>query len=398
MKKQTINYFLQFIFIIVTIFSVGGCQKDEGKKTEEQQPNIVVAKRQTPVIKLFFSGALEPIDTFPVVSPLDARVAAIKFDYGENVIKGQELFLLSSEQLADNYRKAVTDYLQKKDSYNNGVESYQGSLALYKAGIVSQETFNTAKSQYENTVLSFFQSRYQLETVLRHANIDIKNIEGLSLADTDKINKILHRRFRNIIVKAPGTGVALFPTQDQTSNGTDGDQKSGKLEVGTQLKKGQLMLNIGDLSGLSVKISVNEININKIKVGMPAIITGDAFPEYTLKGHVSEVATQAIPTQGGDGGGLSTFSVHVSIPKITEQERKVIRVGMTAKIQINIKEKSQIVLPMQAVVVKNGQSQVTIMDEKGQRRTIIVETGSTTPEGNIVIYKGIKPGDKVIVK
>lgn len=402
MEKKLIKLFL-LIFVITFSSLLMSCQNKQ-KQQAQKKETIIVAKLKTPVTRLFFHGTLMPIDNIPVVSPVDGRLAEIKFIYGEEVIKGELLARINSSQLADDYRKAVSDYLQKKDAYATSEQSYQGSLALYKAGIISKEEFLSEQSQYENTVLSFFQSRYELEKVLAKAKINISEIEKLTLKDVDQIDKVLRRSFSRINVYSPGTGVALFPVDDSSSGdgsgngGSSSGQKSGRLVIGTELKAGQLMLNIGDLRGLSAKITVSEININRIKVNMKASVTGDAFPGITLKGYVAQVSSQANPqASGGDGqSNLSMFNVLIKVPHITKEQRKIIHVGMTAKIEIDIKEKSRVMLPIKAITSKNGENFVTVL-KNGIKKQVAVTVGSTTPEGEISVHSGIKPGDKVVI-
>ncbi len=392
-NKKRISALKLFVVITLSILLLG-CGGDKSDKTKQQKTKIIVAKERSIVTPLYFNGLLEPIRTIPVISPVDGRIAELKFEYGQSVVKKQELVSLDSVQLAENYRKAVSGYLQKKQAYTNGIAIYRGEVALYKAKVTSRNSFLTAQSTYENSVLDFYQARYDLEKVLRKVNIDPKSIERLTLADTQTISKILQRKFSHIVIDSPGTGVALFPINDQSSSGNGGD-KSGKLVVGSQIKTGQLMLSIGDLGGLSVKIEVSEVNINRIKAGMKVTITGDAFPGINLHGKVTSVSSQANPSTGGSN--TSMFNVVIQVAEITNKQRDIIHVGMTAKVQIDIKEKSRILLPIKAIFQTNGKSMVTIVDQSGQRKNISVITGETTPQGLVTIISGVKAGDKVVV-
>lgn len=59
---------------------------------------------------------------------------------------------------------------------------------------------------------------------------------------------------------------------------------------------------IGDMSGLRVKAEVEERDVTKVKVGQRVVIKGDAFPDRTFEGTVSEIspsmATPRIATRG----------------------------------------------------------------------------------------------------
>lgn len=400
MRKKIITWIVFSIFAAFVVMAMTSCKGKEKKQSTKKQ-TVIVAKLKTPVTRLFFTGSLLPIDTIEVTSPVEGRVSKLKFSYGQEVKKNQLLVVLSSKTLAENFRKAVSDFLQKKDAYDNAIQSFEGNKALYKAGIISKENFLSERSQYENTVLSYFQSQYDLEKLLEKAKVEYKPIEQLQLADIKQISKLLRRKFNDIEVYSPASGVALFPTSESGGDSNDSQNgKTGKLEVGTKVKSGQTLLSIGDLSGLSTQFNVSEINVNRIKKDMPAVITGDAFPGITLKGFVSQVSSQANPQQGGGGDGqtsLSMFNVNVKIPKLTPEQKKIIHVGMTAKIAISIKEKPVVMLPITAIKTKKGINTVTLIDKSGQKKTVNVTLGSTTPEGQVAIISGVKSGDKVVV-
>lgn len=382
-----------FLLIVIGFFTWGltGCDK-KNNAAAQKKTTIITAKKQSQVTRLFFDGVLNPIETTPVTSPAGGRVAELHFVYGEAVKQGADLMSINATTLAQTYRKTIQSYLSAKEAYTNGIEKYQGDKALYKAGINSRQTFLQNKSTYENLVLKFYQSRFQLSKILKQVGIDPKTIEKLTLADTDKVNTILNAKFKEIVIVAPSAGVALFPVQ--TSN-QDNNKQGGKLHVGSSVKKGELVLSIGNLSGYKVTLQVNEININRIKVGMDATITSQAFPGITLKGRIIQVATQASPGQTG-GSGLSTFKVIIDVPNVSAAARKVIRVGMTAKIQINLQELPRVTLPIKAITIKNGQSYVTIMGADGKTRQVNVVTGATSAMG-VAIISGVKEGDKVVV-
>lgn len=384
------------MMVVMVVFCFSSCKSKTQTVKKPVSVNIITAKLQSQITRLYYKGSLAPIKTVSVLSSVDGNITQLFFKYGDFVKKDQSLVSIDSTKLADDYRQAVTKYLQAKDTFNTSKQSFQGTVALYKAGVMSANDFATAKSQYETNVLNFYQAQFDLEKILVKANIDLKTIESLSIVDTKQVNEALQRKFSNIVVNAPGSGVALFPVA--TNSGSEGDNKTGKLAAGSAVKEGQLILSIGDLSGFSATLQVSEISINKITLGLKAIVTGDAFPGITLNGVVTSVANQANPDQSSGGsGGMSLFNIEVQIPNITEMQRKIIHVGMTATIEIDITNPPRILLPIKAVFQKNGQNMVMIIDPKTHlRKAVPVITGETTLT-DVTIVKGMRPGDQVVV-
>ena len=366
-----------------------GCHKQSGTQTTNY--TVITVQPKVTVTALHFSGTLGPLDAQSVLSPLDGRVSEVLFSYGQPIEKGQALITLDSAKLSEDYRKTVSEFLEKKQAYEISLASFQGTEALYKAGVISKEEYSTAASHQRSDTLAFYQSKYELEKLLVQTSLPVAAIEQLNLADMKKVNEILNRQFKNIKIFAPSSGVALFPTPEQKKEAAT----SGRITVGDEIKAGQLILSIGDLSGFSMKINVSEISINLIKPNLPAKITGDAFPGILLSGYVSAVAAQANPQEGGEGG-LGMFEVRIKIPNVTDAQRRIIHVGMSAQAELDIPEPPQIYLPIKAVYQKNGQRMVTILNKSGQRQEVPVVTGKTTLT-EVAIIQGISPGDRVVV-
>jgi HlyD family secretion protein len=343
------------------------------------------------VTQLHFNGTLAPLSIQSVLSPLDGRVTQVLFEYGQHITKGQTLVLLDAVKLSEDYRKTVSDYLEKKQAYENGQTAYKGNQALFKAGVISKEEYLNAESRQRSDTLSFYQAKYDLEKLLAQTSVPLSSIENLNLSDMARVNALLNRQFQAIKIFSPSEGIALFPSPEQKKETTG----TGRISVGDDIKSGQLILGIGDLSGFTLKLTVSEIAINLIKPNLPAIVTGSAFPGTELKGYVNSVASQANPQTSSEGG-LGMFEVIVKVPQVSLQQQRNIRVGMSAAVELDIPEAPQIYVPLAAVHQTNGQRAVTVVDKNGQRHEVPVVTGKTTLT-EVAIITGLQPGDQVVV-
>lgn len=387
MRKRIVSgiVFLMMTFVVLTGFT--RCQSERSSKKKEQ---IVTAKTKRPVRSLFYSGDLMPLAMDSVLSPVAGHIKKMHFSYGQYVKKGALLLTIDSMTLTQNFQKSVTDYLQKKSALGDALRQFQASQALAKAGVISQQEFLTSQTQYRTADLDFYQSRFAMEKILVQAGVNPKEIETLTLGDTKAIRKLLQRRFKHIVVLANAEGIILFPISTEAST-----TKATLLSLGVAVKQEQLLLTIGDLRGFSTHIQVDETVVNTIKKGMPVTLTGSAFPNRVLKGHVATVSSQAKSNQLGQG--LSEFPVLIQIPHLTTAERHTIKVGMSAKIRIAIRQPSMLMLPLNAVSQQKGKTVVTLVTKSGQHKVIPVKTGFTT-ETEVAIISGIKTGDRVLIK
>jgi HlyD family secretion protein len=181
----------------------------------------------------------------------------------------------------------------------------------------------------------------------------------------------------------------LFPVQLKTEEGT------GELVVGSEIKKGQSLLSIGDMNGISIDFQVNEADINRVKPGLAVMVSTSGAHSMTLSGAVKSIAVQAKNSRGATESASFPATAHVE--KITAEQREYLRVGMSAKVMVNIPGKAEIMIPISAIRAENGKRWVTIVDASGKRAKREVGTGHTTST-DVIITQGLKSGEKIIVQ
>lgn len=391
-------------FIVLLSFFLTNCEKKTAKQQQTQMTTIT-AKLQSVPTNLFYSGTINPITVNTVICPADGTVTSINFKYGQIVQGGTLLMTVSSTKLQQDYRQALTDFLKAKEDYKNTTVNFQGTQELYKAQIISEQEYLSEKEQFDSTELAYVNARENLEQTLKTIPGVPKQIEleKLSLDDFAVISRTLETHYDNVRIYAPTTGIALFPQKGGggVSDGGDGGgddgggDNNGKIHVGSQVKQGQRLVDIGDLSGIATTIQVSELVINQIKPGQKVTVTIDALPNVTLNGAVTAVGAQA-QSSALSQGALATFPVTIEVPKLSPQQSQLVRVGMSTKIQISIQNPPQIVIPLNAVFQQNGKSMVRIIDPTGNVRAVPVVTGQTTLT-DVTVTQGLKPGDQVVV-
>ncbi len=300
-------------------------------KAEPTKTIIVQTKAFSTV--LYFNGIIKPLKITNVVAPADASIVKMSFEFGQKVTKGQALVELNSSKLEQDYDSALTSYLKSKEDYNTTVAKYKATETLWNLKIIPQDELVSARSSLNTSHISYLQATYALEAQIKKTPTISEDVKNLRLSDFKKVDKALTMHYNNLEVYANASGVALPPPK--SSSGTS--SQSSEIDVGSNVKLGQLITKIGDLDGVSVEISVNEIDINKIKLKQKVFITGVAYPGITLTGYVDTIDSQA-SNGAGASGGLPTFAVKVVVPKLTADAEKVIRMGMTAKVELEISE------------------------------------------------------------
>ena len=71
------------------------------------------------------------------------------------------------------------------------------------------------------------------------------------------------------------------------------------IEEGAAVRERQAIISLPDLSGMMAKVAIHESAIDRIRVGQPAIVRLDAFPNDAFPGTVTKVARVPTPRTCG---------------------------------------------------------------------------------------------------
>lgn len=156
-----------------------------------------------------------------------------------------------------------------------------------------------------------------------------------------------------------------------------------RLRTGYTAFPSEGLLAIPDLDRMEAQLSVNELDWPQLRVGQPARVSLDAYPEVELSGRVAEVGkiTQASPFPNSPPG----FAVVVSI----ERTDPKLKPGMTARVEILLEEvPGAMWVPAGTVFEVSGQP---VVFPRGEDRGLAVELGERA-DGRIVIRRGVRPG------
>ncbi len=152
-------------------------------------------------------------------------------------------------------------------------------------------------------------------------------------------------------------------------------------------------------SRLQVTVDINEVDVAKVALHAPAVITVDALPGAEFPGTVTRVApasTNAFSSDGGSGSStssISKFSVKVAFDRSDPR----LRSGMSANVAIISRKHTHVVLaPLEAVPFSDKSGQVTVINAAGKTQARTVTTG-LRDDTEVEIVSGLAPGEKLVV-
>ncbi|MFN3821090.1 MAG: efflux RND transporter periplasmic adaptor subunit [bacterium] len=266
-------------------------------------------------------------------------------------------------------------------SLENARASYRlAQLRMEQLKFEAEVRQEEGKLQLQQAFNALQQAEKELQAQKQIDSADIKNLEikvKQAEADLEKLRSDLNK----LTIRAPRPGLVVYKEVWRGGEMT-------KIKVGDTPWRGQTLIELPDLSVMLVETSVSELDISRIKVGLPAEITLEAYADRTFEGEVSEVAVLA-RTEGSIND-PKMFDVKVRIKGYDP----VLRPGMSARVRIIIDRlPNQVWVPIEAIFEKEGKRVVYVAQgKKFQKRE--VETGIRN-DNFVVVSGALSPGERV---
>lgn len=169
----------------------------------------------------------------------------------------------------------------------------------------------------------------------------------------------------------------------------DGVVTKTDIRVGEQVSSGAPVISMISNANFEIESYIPEADIAEVEIGDTGTTTLDAYGDDVE----FAVIVTAIDLSETEVDGVSTYKTTLQFSAVDER----IRSGMTANIDL-VSEVRQNVLsiPQSAVVNKDGDRTVLVMDGDGKTEIRNVQTGSLDNDANIEIRSGLEKGETVV--
>lgn len=163
------------------------------------------------------------------------------------------------------------------------------------------------------------------------------------------------------------------------------------IRQGEQAAPGSPAISVLNEDAFHITVSVDEIDIDRVKIGQPVAVTLDALPDAPIEGVVSEIA----PTSSS-ASGVVTYLVTINLPETGAAD---LRPGMSASAAITVDELDGVlVVPNWAVRLNRGTGEAFVLIQRptGEIEEVTVVTGLRN-ESFSEIVSGLSEGDVVVL-
>ena len=139
-------------------------------------------------------------------------------------------------------------------------------------------------------------------------------------------------------------------------------QEGETAVVGTMNNAGTVLLTVADMSVIQAEVEVDETSIPSVAIGQPAVITIDAIPDRTFKGHVTEIGNSPIQNTTTGQAATNQQATNFKVVVMLDEQVPDVRPGFTCTAEITTATRKQVTaVPIPAVAVRE-----LIYDAKGK--------------------------------
>ncbi len=292
--------------------------------------------------------------------PNDVNAAEGRIIMAEEELMHAQQTLEWSERLYEEKYIPETDLL--RDKLTKSRSNLDLKLRRSDLELLQKFTYQRNIAQLESDV---HQAEMALYRAQRKARADVVQAEAGLKAKTleyarqeDKLKK-LEDQLTKAKVYAPADGLVIYATSAQRGGPFRGRREP--LEEGTEVHEREEIIYLPTADSAMAEVSVHESSLEKVRLGLPAIITVDALQGKKFLGHVARIAPLPDARSMWMNPDLKVYDTDIYL----EDNDSALRTGMSCKAEIIIEQyEDAVYIPIQAVMRVRGKPTVHIVKEK----------------------------------
>jgi HlyD family secretion protein len=293
----------------------------KAKGNGNQAPKLPVKTGKAEIadiqVKVTEVGNVQSEVKVDVKSAVSGKVVDIYHRDGDLVKRGDVLArvepdLNQAQSLADTKNSLTAAQIR----YDQAKRNYESDHSLFLQGLLATKQNRDSESEYLAAKQEFERSQEKYNIVEK---------SGIPIGNSPE-------NFQGSNVVAPMDGTVL------TKNVEIGESITSGV---SSFNAGTILFTVADVTKMIVKAGVNEVDIGKVRVGMPVKVTLDAYPKTAFAGKVDRIA----PGVRLDDK-VRVFDIEVRL----DAQGRELRSGMTANIEMSGEKKEKVLtVPVEAV-------------------------------------------------
>ncbi|MCU0380336.1 MAG: efflux RND transporter periplasmic adaptor subunit [Chitinophagaceae bacterium] len=351
----------RLIVLLVPFTILAACkQKNETKAEVVPDVNVVAAGQRTVPVYTEYVGQTYGQSDVDIHARVDGWVLSMHFKEGDQVRKGQLLYVIDDLPIRERVDAARAKLAQAKTMMARAKSDLDRVEPLAKMNALSQRDLDAARAEYDATKSEVEQASAQLNTA---------NIELGYTRITAPIQGII--------------GISNVLVGDYVNRGGIGKPLNTISTVGTV--RVRFPISESEYLRFARRMRSDQDQVKTIQHIPVELILGDGtvFPET---GKIDLANRQVDPATGS-----------LIVQALFENKTGLLRPGQYVKVRFKTDEfKDAVLVPQQAVNQMQSIYQVFVLTDSLKLAPRVVQTGARTGS-NWIITSGLKPGEKVAV-
>lgn len=328
--------------------------------SDENGPKLVDVTKGDITEKAIAVGQVQPRQQYQVKSKISGIVQKTFVEVGDTVNAGDPLFEIAPNPTPMEITEVDRRVESAKASFDRAASEYKRAQDLAGSGVLPRSELDTKGEAFELAKVSLLKAQQERELTRQG------RLSGGS----------------QTIIRAPAAGTVLTRLVNQ------GDP----VVPLTSYQPGTELATIAPMGDLIFKGTVDEIDVGKLAVGLPARIKIGALPTDVVTGRIARIAPQAKQEEGA-----TLFDVEI---ELDPSQSVTLRAGYSANADLIIREKKDVLMLPERLVTfaeAGNKATVEIPGASADAEPTKVEVVTGISDGmNVEIVSGLKQGDKVV--
>lgn len=319
---------LVLVAAVVTVFFIrrGDARTHRGIASEDI--DIRLGKSEIADIQVAVNevGTIEPVVKVDVKSTLSGKVIDLLVREGDRVKKGQVLARVEPDvNQAQTLSEVRSELNMAELKSQDAKRDYDVNRKLHEEGLLPDQGLKDFKLKLDTTNEDLEAARTKMRIVVE-SGVPLDQ----PISTTQRIN-----------IVSPMDGFVIRKNVEIGQTVTSGL---------SSFNEGTVIYTVADLGSMLIKASVNEVDIGRVRMGAPVVITVDAFPYRKFEGKVSHISPAAHLKEK-----IKVFDTEIALAEQVPE----FRAGMTANIEVRgDRVDKALSVPVEAIFKKEGKEVV----------------------------------------
>jgi HlyD family secretion protein len=305
-------------------------------------------------------------------------------------LKRAEETLVWSEKLAGQKYISQTELLADKLAVTrskNNLELAKNNLKLLK-NFTYQRNIAQLTSDFRQATMALERTERKAKADVVQADADLKAKDLDYKRQQDKYQK-MENQLGKAKIYAPTAGMAIYATTARRGGWRD---RREPMDIGVEVTERQELIYLPTAESVMAEVDIHEASLEKVRVGLPAVITVDALPGKRFLGSVERIAPLPDPQSMWMNPDLKVYNSDVYL----EGNEASLRTGMSCKVEIIVEQyEDTVYIPVQAVIRIAGQpTAYTVKEGTIEERKVEIGLDNNRM---VRIISGLSEGEVVLL-